>query len=137
MSKDNHEISVTVGEIVALCEYVGCDVVDAIGKKIVLEESNFSDIYEFPVEHISAQGGTVKIWTLVNIDMLVEITKALKTYKKYMSDWDYSEEDHVYHGKLLGIDDLVSWESPDIEGIKAAYHEAVDDYIGICNQIKK
>jgi len=38
----------------------------------------------------------------------------------------------VLHGRLEFIRDLVSYEGKDAKGIKAAFQEAVDDYLDLC-----
>lgn len=40
---------------------------------------------------------------------------------------EYSEEDLCYHGKILGIDDLIMYEGKDIEELKEQFVIAVED----------
>lgn len=49
-------------------------------------------------------------------------------YKGYKSFVTYNEADAVYHGKIEGIPDLVSFEGDHYE-IISAFEDAVDDYI--------
>ena len=53
-------------------------------------------------------------------------------YKGYLGSVEYSEEDGVLHGRVEFIRDLVSHEGKDAKGIKAAFQEAVDDYLALC-----
>jgi len=53
-------------------------------------------------------------------------------YKEYLGSVEYSAEDGVLHGRLEFIRDLVTYEGEDVKGIKAAFHEAVDDYLELC-----
>ena len=53
-------------------------------------------------------------------------------YKGYLGSVEYSDEDEVLHGRLEFIRDLVSYEGKDAKGIKAAFQEAVDDYLELC-----
>lgn len=55
-------------------------------------------------------------------------------YKDYVGTLKYSEEDSVFHGKLLGIKDLVSYEGESITKLIANFHEAVDEYLDFCNR---
>ncbi len=41
----------------------------------------------------------------------------------------FSEEDGVFHGKIEGIRDLVSFDGENISGLEMDFHEAVDDYL--------
>jgi predicted HicB family RNase H-like nuclease len=53
-------------------------------------------------------------------------------YKGYFGSVAYSAEDGVLHGRLEFIRDLVSYEGKDAKEIKAAFQEAVDDYVELC-----
>lgn len=53
-------------------------------------------------------------------------------YKGYLGSVEYSNEDEVLHGRLEFIRDLVTYEGKDVQGIKAAFQEAVDDYLEVC-----
>jgi predicted HicB family RNase H-like nuclease len=54
-------------------------------------------------------------------------------YKGFLGSASYSGEDEVFHGKLEGIRDLVTYEGADVRGLKQAFREAVDDYIETCS----
>ncbi|MCK5820620.1 MAG: type II toxin-antitoxin system HicB family antitoxin [Bacteroidales bacterium] len=53
-------------------------------------------------------------------------------YKNYLATVHFSAEDEVFYGKLEGIDDLVSFEGSDVQELKDAFGEAVEDYIELC-----
>lgn len=53
-------------------------------------------------------------------------------YKGYLGSVEYSDEDEVLHGRLEFIRDLVTYEGADARGLKAAFREAVDDYLELC-----
>jgi predicted HicB family RNase H-like nuclease len=53
-------------------------------------------------------------------------------YKGYLGSIQYSDEDEVFHGRLEFIRDLVTYEGDSAKGIKAAFREAVDDYLKLC-----
>lgn len=53
-------------------------------------------------------------------------------YKGYLGSVEYSDEDEALHGRLEFIRDLVLYESADAKGLKAAFHEAVEDYLELC-----
>ena len=59
------------------------------------------------------------------------------TYKGYSARPEYSAGDGVFFGRLLGINDLVSFESENGEGLEEAFHKAVDDYLAFCSEIGK
>lgn len=53
-------------------------------------------------------------------------------YKGYLGSVEYSDEDEVLHGRLEFIRDLITYEGVDAKGLKQAFHEAVDDYLALC-----
>lgn len=53
-------------------------------------------------------------------------------YKGYLGSVEFSDADDVFHGKLEFIRDLVTYEGTDAQSLKAAFHEAVDDYLELC-----
>ena len=53
-------------------------------------------------------------------------------YKGYWTTVEYSVEDHVLHGKIEGIRDLVNFEADYASQVEQAFHEAVDDYLIFC-----
>lgn len=63
--------------------------------------------------------------------------QATLTYKGYSARPEYSTEDGVFFGRLLGINDLVSFESANEEGLEEEFHKAVDDYLEFCAEIGK
>jgi predicted HicB family RNase H-like nuclease len=48
-------------------------------------------------------------------------------YRGYLGSVEYSDEDEVFHGRLEFIRDLVTYEGTDAQGLKQAFHAAVDD----------
>jgi predicted HicB family RNase H-like nuclease len=53
-------------------------------------------------------------------------------YKGYLGSVEYSDEDEVLRGRPELICHLVTYEGADAKGIKAAFQEAVDDYLQLC-----
>ena len=58
-------------------------------------------------------------------------------YKDYIASVHFSSEDDVFYGKILGINDLVSFEGASVKELKKAFQEAVEDYLETCKQIGK
>lgn len=58
-------------------------------------------------------------------------------YKGYYAEVHFSGEDEVFCGKLLGINDLVSFEGDSVKTLKKAFRESVDDYLELCRQTGK
>ena len=58
-------------------------------------------------------------------------------YKGYSAKPEYSVEDKVFYGKILGIDDLVDFYSENSKSIETEFQKAVDDYLTFCAEIGK
>jgi len=58
-------------------------------------------------------------------------------YKGYRGIIDYSDQDSVLYGRIMGIDDLVTFEGTSVEEIKSAFFNAVDEYLETCNELGK
>lgn len=58
-------------------------------------------------------------------------------YKSFMGSVNYSDTDEVFHGKLEFITDLVTFEGTTVKELRAAFEEAVADYIETCKEIGK
>ena len=59
------------------------------------------------------------------------------TYKGYAARIDYDDEDGVFTGRIAGIRDGVGFHADTVEGLREAFHEAVEDYIDTCAKIGK
>jgi predicted HicB family RNase H-like nuclease len=58
-------------------------------------------------------------------------------YLDYVASVEFSAEDEVFYGKVLGIADLISFEGQSVRELKKAFKEAVDDYLEYCRRKKK
>lgn len=55
-------------------------------------------------------------------------------YKNYIGSIEFSEEDNIFYGKVLGIKALISYEGATAQELKDDFHNAVDDYLTLCTQ---
>ena len=61
----------------------------------------------------------------------------LLEYKGYIGSVVYSAADEVFHGKLIGISDRITYEGDSVKSLKMNFEEAVDDYFESCAEIDK
>jgi predicted HicB family RNase H-like nuclease len=59
------------------------------------------------------------------------------TYKGYMARVEFDAEDELFVGHLAGINDLIGFHAENVAALKAAFHEAVDDYLAACRSAGK
>ncbi len=58
-------------------------------------------------------------------------------YQGYSARIEYDDEDGLFTGRIAGITDSVSFHADTVEDLRAAFHEAVDDYLETCTRIGK
>lgn len=55
-------------------------------------------------------------------------------YKGYIGSVEFSEQDIIFFGKILGIQALVSYEGKDAKSLIEDFHNAVDCYLESCKE---
>lgn len=55
-------------------------------------------------------------------------------YKGYVGSVEFSEKDGVFYGKVQGIRSLISYEGTNAKELVSDFHNAVDDYLAICEE---
>ena len=58
-------------------------------------------------------------------------------YKGYSAKADYSAEDRIFYGTILGISDMVEFQSENAKDLEDEFHYAVDEYLEFCKEIGK
>ena len=53
-------------------------------------------------------------------------------YKNYTGSVEFSGEDSCFHGKVIGIKSLISFEGDCVNSITEDFHKAVDEYLKFC-----
>ena len=61
----------------------------------------------------------------------------LLKYKNYIGSIEYNLKDKVLFGKILFIDDLISYEGETLGELESNFKEAVDDYLLTCAELGK
>lgn len=59
------------------------------------------------------------------------------SYKGYVARVEYDDEDSIFFGRIAGIQDGVGFHAESVSELKAAFQEAVDDYIETCAKLGK
>ena len=58
-------------------------------------------------------------------------------YKGYSARIEYSDEDGCLIGHIAGIRDVVGFHGESVSKLKAAFMEAVEDYLATCKKLKR
>jgi len=59
------------------------------------------------------------------------------TWRGYGARIEFDGEDEIFTGRVAGIRDVVGFHADTVEGLKIAFHEAVDDYLMTCEKLGK
>lgn len=59
------------------------------------------------------------------------------TYKDYSGDYEYvtDEGPSYYHGRVLGIKSVITYEADTLEQLKEEFKVSIDDYIEFCSEL--
>ena len=58
----------------------------------------------------------------------------LKTYKGYTGSIEFSVEDNCFHGHVLGIRSIISYEADQFPNLEKEFQESVDCYLEWCEE---
>jgi predicted HicB family RNase H-like nuclease len=53
----------------------------------------------------------------------------MRPYKGYAAAVAFDEDDRVFHGRVLGVRDVVTFEAETAAELVEAFHDSVDDYL--------
>jgi predicted HicB family RNase H-like nuclease len=63
--------------------------------------------------------------------------KTTMSYKDYQGSVEFSDEDNLFFGRLIGINDRILFEGDSVETLRNNFQEAVEDYLEICKKMGK
>lgn len=58
-------------------------------------------------------------------------------YRGFQARVGFDDTDEIFTGRIAGIQDIVGFHGDSVATLKAAFHEAVDDYLETCAKIGK
>lgn len=56
-------------------------------------------------------------------------------YKGYAARIEYSDEDSCFVGHIAGIRDVIGFHADTVKELRAAFEEAVEDYLEMCEKV--
>lgn len=59
------------------------------------------------------------------------------TYNGYAALVEFDAEDEIFTGRIAGISDVIGFHADNVADLKAAFREALDDYLETCAKIGK
>lgn len=58
-------------------------------------------------------------------------------YKGYKGYATYDSEAKIFHGEVVGLCDVVTFQGKNFKVLEQAFRDSVDDYIEFCSEIEK
>lgn len=55
--------------------------------------------------------------------------------KGYVARIEFDDDDGLFVGRLIGIDDVVGFHGDSVASLRAAFEEAVEDYLASCARL--
>jgi len=55
-------------------------------------------------------------------------------YKGYVAKVEFDDEDQIFVGEVIGIDDIIAFHSENEKEIIPVFHNMVDDYLEVCKE---
>ncbi|MCK8601144.1 type II toxin-antitoxin system HicB family antitoxin [Desulfoferrobacter suflitae] len=55
-------------------------------------------------------------------------------YKGYTGQVEYDDEAGIFHGEVLDLRDVITFQGKSVAEIELAFRESIDDYLEFCEQ---
>ena len=63
--------------------------------------------------------------------------KSTMSYKGYYGSVEFSDEDNVFFGRIIGINDHITYEGDSVKSLRKDFNAAVDEYLNVCAELGK
>ena len=58
-------------------------------------------------------------------------------YKGYLARILFDEESNIFHGEVINIRDIVTFQGKSVDELKKAFEESIEDYLNFCAERKE
>ncbi|WP_372424841.1 type II toxin-antitoxin system HicB family antitoxin [Salinarimonas chemoclinalis] len=56
------------------------------------------------------------------------------TYKGYEAAVEYDEDAELFHGEVMNLRDVVTFQGRSVDDLKSAFQESIEDYLAFCRE---
>jgi len=53
-------------------------------------------------------------------------------YKGYLGHAEFDDEANIFHGEVINLRDVITFEGETVEALRNAFHDSVEDYLEFC-----
>lgn len=58
-------------------------------------------------------------------------------YKGYIGHVEYDDKAKIFHGEVVGLKDIITFQGKSVEELERAFRDSVDDYLTWCKKRKE
>ncbi len=58
-------------------------------------------------------------------------------YKGYQGHVSYDEEAKIFHGEIVGLRDVVTFQGTSVKELEKAFKDSIDEYLNFCKELKR
>lgn len=58
-------------------------------------------------------------------------------YKGYQGTVAYDDEAKIFHGEIIGLKDMITFQGTSVEDLEEAFKDSIDDYLEFCKKKKR
>ncbi len=55
-------------------------------------------------------------------------------YKGYFGEVTYDSEAKIFHGEVVGLRDIITFQGTSVKELEKAFHDSVNDYLNWCKE---
>ncbi len=55
-------------------------------------------------------------------------------YKSYLADVEFDDDADLFHGEVINIRDVVTFQGRSVEELRGAFKDSIEDYLAFCKQ---
>ena len=53
-------------------------------------------------------------------------------YKGYVGQVVYDEDAKIFHGEVIGLKDIITFQGESVKELELAFHDSINDYLEFC-----
>lgn len=58
-------------------------------------------------------------------------------YKGYQGHVSYDEKAKLFHGEVIGLKDVITFQGTSVDELEQAFKDSIDDYLEFCEELGK
>lgn len=55
-------------------------------------------------------------------------------YKKYVATVEFDDEANIFHGEVINIRDVITFQGKSVKELRKAFKESLEDYLAFCKE---